>query len=168
MQNIQKHARFCSLLPLQAPSISSRGTPTGSLCFQAPHRRADTHDPWLQTGWTALTPPHPQPMWTTSPWLCLHLQENRSSGSDGGRLESRRKQEEGGGSMGGTDMEIHKKTDKTKVHTSGLSASAKMEHWLRVHYLSLLPCCWAHGYLWQFKVSPHNISQLPSQQEGLE
>lgn len=91
-----------SLPLLQAPSISSKVTPTGSSCFQAPHYRTDTHDPRLQTGWTVLTPPHPHLWWTTSPCICL--EEDRSSGRGGGRRGVRRKQQEGWGTMGGTDM----------------------------------------------------------------
>ncbi|KAF7649359.1 hypothetical protein LDENG_00142900, partial [Lucifuga dentata] len=62
-----------------APSIFSKENPIGSFSFQALHRRTDTRDPQLKTGWTALCPPHPIPPQTTSSCLPLLLQEDRSS-----------------------------------------------------------------------------------------
>lgn len=106
----------------QAPSISSRVTPTGSSHFQAPHCRMDTHDPLLQTFWTARTSPRPQ---TTSPCLCLHLQANRSSGSNGGRRKTREQQE--GGTTRGVNIGINKRRRRTQDQTFGQDAPVKME-----------------------------------------
>ena len=64
--------------------------------------------------------------------------------------------------MRGTDIEINIKIDKTEVHTLGQNALAKMEHWLSVHDFSLLPCCWAHGYLWLFEAMQHSRYEPPS------
>lgn len=147
-----KHLETCtslvvktSLPSLQAPFISSKETPTGSSRFQALHRWTDTHDPLLQTGWTARTPPHPHLCRTTSPCLCLHLQEGRSSGRDGGRRERRRKQQQAGW---GAAMEIH---IKTEVRTSGHSVAAKMELWVAGRPFLMQPCCWLHAHCWLFK-----------------
>lgn len=148
-----------TLLLLQALSISSRETPTGSSGFQVPHCRMDTHDPLLWIGWTVLTPLHLHP-WLTS-YHCLPLEEDRSSGSNGRRIERRRMSQQGWGTTGGTDMDVNMKTHSTEDHTSGHNALAKMELFIVTH-LFLLPC-WLFGHCWVFKGAQDNKSQMSSQ-----
>lgn len=120
----------------QAPSISSRVTPTGSSHFQAPRYKMDTHDPLLQTFWTALTSPRPQ---TTSPCLCLRPQADRRSGSNGGRRKRRKQQE--GGTTGGVNIGINIRRRRTQVHTFGQDAPVKMELLFAGQKLWWLSCC---------------------------
>jgi len=148
LQSAAKQSKTCRNLfvktstpLLQALSTSSKAAPTGSSRFQASRCKTDIHDPLLQTGLTALTLPHPHLWRTTSPCLSLRLQEDKSSGRDGQRRDRRRKEEEGGETMGRTFMDINIKTYRTKVHTSGQDAAAKMELSVSEQHMLLLPPC---------------------------